>query len=191
MESSTSTQHLDAERAVTGATMPQRSSSSNNILNSNLSGSFKRCSRYHFGGHRNTNESGGGGVHDDDDDDSLDDGVAWDTVNRIPHTTIFAPISASQPSALNTSSSQYEHIAESSSSHHYLDDGNRGVVAAIPNMNFTQPFSRAIASASSPSIYTPHAPVNGDGDGSGSSGNNRDSNSAQARKGAASNDYYV
>lgn len=184
--SASSTQNLDAERATTNvmSTSPPRSSSSNNVLNGNLSGSFKRCQRYRGRGNRNSDQQQQQQHQhddDDDDDDSLDDGIHWHTGSN-PHTTIFAPISASQPSALN--SHQYEPTVTESTSQ-YLDDGHRVLVAAIPNINFNQPIRAT--SSSSPSIYSNALNRNDSGAGDSAGAGNR----TQQRKGASSNDYYV
>lgn len=102
----------------------QRSSSSNNILNSNLSGSFKKCKP-----HSQQNQTE---FDDDDDDDNINGSIE-------PSRTIYAPISTSQPQFLQPKASTSSH--------------QRIAVAAIPNVNLQQPMLRAVSS-SSPSVYS-------------------------------------
>lgn len=105
------------------------SSSSNNVLNSNLSGSMKRIFNPHT---RNS---------DDSDEDEEND------VSRFhecfeQNQSIFAPLSSSQP-IMNPYDAQ---PTTAGASH------QRIAVAALPNLEFDQ-FSRGF-SASSPSVYS-------------------------------------
>lgn len=113
------------------------SSNSNNVLNTNLSGSMKRFSR-----NRGSNNSS-------DDDDDNDDGR-----NRYHDCqTIFAPISKSQPitNPFDEQVTTQSNVEQSTSTH------QRIAVAALPNLEYDQ-FTRGF-SASSPSIYS-HAENN-------------------------------
>lgn len=114
------------------------SSSSNNVMNTNLSGSMKR-----FNQHRPAT------IHSNDSDD--DDGNGTTQYHECNETqTIFAPISTSQPAIINPFDQQVptqpSQGGPSTSSH------QRIAVAALPNLEYDQ-FSRGF-SASSPSLYS-------------------------------------
>lgn len=116
------------------------SSSSNNVLNTNLSGSMQnRFNRSH------PRRAHPNGDHSDDDNN----GSLYHECNE-QNQTIFAPISTSQPTI--TPFDQQVPIPStagpSSSSH------QRIAVAALPNLEYDQ-FSRGF-SASSPSLYSQH-----------------------------------
>lgn len=113
------------------------SSNSNNLLNTNLSGSMKRFNIFQ----RNTNG-----------DDSEDDGNDLDRFHDCNESNqpVFAPISTSQPTF-----NPYEHSTSSQSRN---DNDNpphqRIAVAALPNLEFDQfNLSRGF-SASSPSLHS-------------------------------------
>lgn len=105
------------------------SSNSNNLLNSNLSGSMKR-----FNLNQRTRNS-------DESDEDEENGVSRYHECFEQNQTIFAPLSSSQP-IMNPYDGQAH--AAAGTSH------QRIAVAALPNLEFDQ-FSRGF-SASSPSI---------------------------------------
>lgn len=112
------------------------SSNSNNLMNTNLSGSMKRFNP----NQRNLNT-----------DDSDDDGY---TGNRFhdcyePNQSIYAPISISQPIMNDQQVPNQSNAAGPSTS---TTTHQRIAVAALPNLEYDQ-FSRGF-SASSPSIYS-------------------------------------
>lgn len=108
------------------------SSSSNNVLNSNLSGSMKRF---------NLNQRP---RNSDDSDEDEETNVSRYHECFEPNQSIFAPISSSQPIG-----NPYEAQTASGPSSH-----QRIAVAALPNLEFDQ-FSRGF-SASSPSLNSQH-----------------------------------
>lgn len=113
------------------------SSNSNNVLNTNLSGSMKRFNLFH----RHSNA-------DDSDDDANDTNRFHDCPE--PNQTVFAPISTSQP-AFNP----YEHPTTSQSRNNAANPSHQRIaVAALPNLEFDQ-FNMARGfSASSPSLHS-------------------------------------
>lgn len=115
------------------------SSSSNNVMNTNLSGSMKR-----FNANRPST------IYSNDSDD--EDGNSTTRYHECnENETIFAPISTSQPAIINPFDQQVptesnQGTAAGTSSH------QRIAVAALPNLEYDQ-FSRGF-SASSPSLYS-------------------------------------
>ncbi|XP_055320884.1 E3 ubiquitin-protein ligase RNF13 [Sitodiplosis mosellana] len=109
------------------------SSSSNNVMNMNLSGSMQRFNR-------NRPST----IHSNDSDD--DDGNSTTRYHECNESqTIFAPISTSQPAIINQQVPS-QSIAGTSSH-------QRIAVAALPNLDYDQFNSRGF-SASSPSLYS-------------------------------------
>lgn len=154
-----------------GVLITPHSSSSNNILNSSLSGSFQKCRP----------RTAGGAAHDDEDDD--DD----ECVNAIePTNTIFAPVSRSQ--------AQFQPAPASSSEFAPGTSHQRIAVAAIPNVNFAQSSMSRAVSSSSPSVYESRQSQkrrnsNTSGNSSDGDGNARIGNYKRAA--ATSSDYFV
>lgn len=115
------------------------SSSSNNLMNSNLSGSMKRFNR----NQRTVNED-----DSDDDDDECNDSNRFHECFE-PNQSIFAPISTSQP-IINPIDQQQVPMQ----SNYGAGMSDQRIVAALPNLEFDQfSMSRGI-SASSPSLYS-------------------------------------
>lgn len=142
-----------------------RSSSSNNILNANLSGSLRRFSRKPAKIHNDDDE------YDSDDDDDIDH---FHECNG-PNQSIYAPISTSQPSIMNaTDESQQPQYArnEPGGSH------QRIAVAALPNLELDPSFASR-PYASSPSI------------GSNETNRRNSHDSFNRTKAANSHDYFV
>lgn len=171
-----------------------RSSSSNNILNANLSGSLKRFNRKPAK------------IHNNDDDDDNYDSDDEDDVERFhecttPNQSIYAPISTSQPSISNTHERPqhvgnaamrllHQRIAVAESPNLDFDPtkiGNdaagastshqRIAVAALPNLDFDPTMAARPIYASSPTI-------SGDRRGS-------DRDSFNRNQPASSSDYFV
>lgn len=113
------------------------SSSSNNVLNTNLSGSLKRSFNRHLQSN-NINE-------DDSDDDNDNDAEHFHECSQTSQT-IFAPFSSSQP-IINPAEQQPAMYSrnEASTSH------QRIAVAALPNLDF-DPMQTRTFSASTPSV---------------------------------------
>lgn len=112
------------------------SSSSNNLMNTNLSGSMKRFNR----NQRTLNE-------DDSDDDETNSNRFHECYE--PNQSIFAPISTSQPTI-----NPFDHQVSTQSNETAGTSHQRIAVAALPNLEFDQfTMSRGI-SASSPSLYS-------------------------------------
>lgn len=120
------------------------SSSSNNVLNTNLSGSLKRFQRNEQSAKAN------------DTDSSDDDGNEAEHFHECkePIQTIFAPISTSQPTIGPLEQQQQQTFStenETAGPSH-----QRIAVAALPNLDFehTSPMTTRQFSTSSPSVYT-------------------------------------
>lgn len=112
------------------------SSSSNNVMNTNLSGSMQRF-------HRNRPST----IHSHDSDD--EDGLTTTRYHECnENQTIFAPISTSQPAIINPFDQQVPSQSIAGTSSH-----QRIAVAALPNLEYDQFNSRGF-SASSPSLYS-------------------------------------
>lgn len=109
------------------------SSSSNNVMNMNLSGSMQRF---------NSNRPSTIHSSNDSDDDDGNTGTRYHECNE--NQTIFAPISTSQPAIVNPFDQQ---VPGTSSNH------QRIAVAALPNLEYDQ-FNARGFSASSPSLYS-------------------------------------
>lgn len=155
---------------LVGVLITPHSSSSNNILNSSLSGSFKKCQ---------PRTATSNGEADNDDDDECVDAVE-------PSNTIFAPISTSQP--------QFNQPTVGPSEFASGTIHQRIAVAAIPNVNFAQSSMPRAVSSSSPSVYqTPQSQQrrnsNTSGNSSDGDGNARIGNYKRAA--ATSSDYFV
>lgn len=116
------------------------SSSSNNVLNTNLSGSLKRFNRY-------LRPS----INENDSDDGENDAENYHDCSGASQT-IFAPISSSQPiiNPYNGQTAIYSRN-EAATSH------QRIAVAALPNLDF-DPMTARTFSASTPSINSQHQP---------------------------------
>lgn len=149
-----------------GVLITPHSSSSNNILNSSLSGSFQKCRPKMVGSAGNDDEN--------DDDEECVDAIE-------PSNTIFAPISRSQP--------QFQQSTTGSSEFAPGTSHQRIAVAAIPNVNFAQA-SRAV-STSSPSIYVPQPRRNSNASGNSSDGDGNTRIGNYKRAAATSSDYFV
>lgn len=152
-----------------GVLITPHSSSSNNILNSSLSGSFQKCRPKILG-------SAGNDAQNDDDEECVD--------AIEPSNTIFAPISRSQPQFQQSTTGSSELFAPGTSH-------QRIAVAAIPNVNFAQASMPRAVSSSSPSIYVsqPRRNSNASGNSSDGDGNTRVGNYKRAA--ATSSDYFV
>lgn len=147
------------------------SSSSNNILNSSLSGSFQKC--------RPRAADGVGDADEEDDDEECVDAIE-------PSNTIFAPISRSQPHFQPPAGAPTEFAPGTSH--------QRIAVAAIPNVNFAQSSMSRAVSSSSPAVYESYQPQqrrnsNASGTSSDGDGNTRIGNYKRAA--ATSSDYFV
>lgn len=146
------------------------SSSSNNVMNTNLSGSLKRFNR-HLRPSINENDS-------DDDENVADNFHDCSGASQ----TIFAPISSSQPivNPYDEQTAMYSRN-EAGTSH------QRIAVAALPNLDF-DPMTTRTFSASTPSINSQHQPSG--------SGNSTDENGQRRRDfirstTASSSNYFV
>lgn len=123
------------------------SSSSNNVLNTNLSGSLKRFQRNNQSQKANDTDSG---------DDDANDAEQFHECKE-PIQTIFAPISTSHPTMAPLDQQQQSFFTgnETASTSH-----QRIAVAALPNLDFehTSPMTTRPFSTSSPSVYSenPH-----------------------------------
>lgn len=114
------------------------SSSSNNVMNTNLSGSMKRF-----------NPNLLSTMHGNDSDDDDGNGpIRYHECNEN-QTTIFAPISTSQPAIINPFD---QHVPNQSNQQGPSTSHQRIAVAALPNLEYDQ-FSRGF-SVSSPSLYS-------------------------------------
>lgn len=115
------------------------SSSSNNLMNTNLSGSMKRFNR----NQRTLNE-------DESDDDEANDLSRFHECYE-PHQTIFAPISTSQPI---TNPFDQQVPTQSNANEGAGTSHQRIAVAALPNLEYDQFTMPRGFSASSPSLYS-------------------------------------
>lgn len=115
------------------------SSNSNNVMNTNLSGSLKRFNRHL---RPSINENGS-----DDDENDTDNYHDCSGASQ----TIFAPISSSQPIINPWEAGMYSR-EEAGTSH------QRIAVAALPNLDF-DPMTTRTFSASTPSISSQHQPT--------------------------------
>lgn len=117
------------------------SSSSNNLMNTNLSGSLKRFNR-----HLRPNIDEG----DSDDEDEENAAEHYTEYSDATSHTIYAPISSSQP-IINPYNEQYHHQQQPGTSQH-----QRIAVAALPNLDFDpiSTMSSRAFSASTPSMHS-------------------------------------
>lgn len=158
-------------------------SSSNNILNSSLSGSFQKCRPKTIADAATPPNANDQIDDDDDDDDECIDAI------ESSNTIYASPISRSQPQFLQPPVGSTER--EPGTSH------QRIAVAAIPNVNFAHSSMSRAVSSSSPSVYVSSSQQHDQRNAIDSSGNNSDSSDDNRRIGnfkraaATSSDYFV